>query len=59
MFAGSYIVTSIPIKYQKFPNRSIWAIDEKITGITTPSQWGPRSNSNEEMTLADTSKRKQ
>ena len=32
-------------------NRSIWPIDETLTGITTPGQSGPGSNGKEAMTL--------
>ena len=41
------MVLSIPIKYKKFSNRSIWTTDEALTGTITPGQSGPVSDCNE------------
>ena len=35
-----------PIKYKWYLNRTIWPIDGKLTGVTTPIQSGPGSNGN-------------
>ena len=44
-----FIVSSIPIKYESFLNRSIWPIDKTLKGSPTPGQSGPGSNGNEEV----------
>ena len=35
------------IKYEQFLNKSIWTLNEVITGTTTPGQGEPGSNGNE------------
>ena len=37
------------LKYSKWLNSSIWPINGTLTGVTTPCQRGPGSNSNEEV----------
>ena len=38
------MVSSIPIQYKWFSNKSIWSIEETLTGTTTPSGSGSNSN---------------
>ena len=44
------MVSSIPMLYQSFLNRSIWPLDRTLTGTPTPNLSGPGSNDNEEVT---------
>ena len=42
------MTSGIPIEYEWFLNRSIWHIDETLTGTTTSGKSGPGNNVNEE-----------
>ena len=44
-----FMISCIPIEYKSFFNKSIWPIDETLTGTTTPGQGGPGSNGNKEV----------
>ena len=48
MFAHSYIMSSIPIKYKQFSNRSI---DGNLTSTDSPDQRESGSNGNERLIL--------
>ena len=49
LLACSYMVSSIPILYQKFPKESIWPIDGTLTDTTSSDQSRPGKNTNEEV----------
>ena len=48
---SSYIASSNLIEYKKFLNRSLWPIDENLTGTTSLNQSGPGNNGNEGVLL--------
>ena len=41
------MVSSIPIEYEYFLNRSIWPVDGTLKGSTNPGEGEPTSKSNE------------
>ena len=45
-----YMASNIPIKNNKFLNKSIWSIDKTLTGTITLSQNGCGSNGNRKAT---------
>ena len=40
------MASGIPIEYKSFLNRSIWPINETLTGTSTPSHRGPENDGN-------------